>query len=244
MSLELETRPAGAAARREKDRSLPGRLLRGYLHKTSNSLCGIKGYASLIADESFRTRSAVHWARKIIAEVERMEEIFRSVGDLTGTRPSQDLEGNLGAVVAEVVRQCVRAFPNLEIFTGPVPRGELLLPAVDLALILQEILKNSSESVDQKQVKIRVEVTAEILPTGRMALTLRDFGPGIAANLLPQVTDPFLTTKPGHLGIGLTRVETLADMHGLAWALRSQPGQGTVVTLETAVLKDQDTLNG
>lgn len=244
MALATETRPAAATNRRSADKSVQGRLLRGYLHKTSNSLCGIKGYASLIADESLKTNSAVHWARKIIAEVERMEEIFRSVGDLTGSRQIQDLEVNLGTVVTEVVRQCVRAFPNLEIFTGQIPRGDILLPAVDLALVLQEVLKNSSESVVNEGNTIRVEMTAETLPTGRVALTIRDFGPGIAANLLAQVTDPFLTTKPGHLGIGLTRVETLVDMYGLAWALRSRPGQGTVVTIETAVLKDQDTLNG
>jgi signal transduction histidine kinase len=37
-------------------------------------------------------------------------------------------------------------------------------------------------------------------------------------------------------------VETLVEMHGLAWALSSNPGQGTTITLETAVLKDQGSL--
>jgi len=220
-----------------------GRLLRGYLHKTSNSLCGIKGYASLIAEENFRTRSATHWARKIIAEVERMEEIFHSVGDLTGSRQISDLEVNLSSVVGEVTRQCRRTFSNLEIFTGAIPGGEILLPAVDLALILQEIIKNSSESAVNAEDTIRVEISSETLPTGRIALTIRDDGPGIPAEMLGQVTDPFLTSKIGHLGIGLARVETLVEMYDLAWALRSTPGQGTLITLETAVLTDQDATN-
>lgn len=221
-------------------KSTQNRLLRGYLHKTSNSLCGIKGYASLIAEDNVRTRSAIHWARKIISEVERMEEIFRSVGDLTGTRKIPGLEANLGTVVDEVARQCERALPNLDIFTGSIPSGHILLPAVDLALILQEILKNSSESVGDQTIRVRVEITGEVLPTGRIALTIRDYGPGISQSLLRQVTDPFLTTKPGQMGIGLARVETLVEMYELAWALRSTPGTGTAITFETAVLKDQD----
>jgi two-component system sensor histidine kinase HydH len=227
---------------RQRDRSPQGRLLRGYLHKTSNSLCGIKGYASLIADESMKTRSATYWARKIINEVERMEAIFRSVGDLTGSGQGPDLETDLAHFTAEVIRQCERAFPDLEIYSRSLPSGRLLLPAVDLALVLQEVLKNSAEAAAANGVKGRVEIFGETTPAGRIALTIRDFGPGIPAKLLDQVCDPFVTTKPGHLGIGLARVETLVEMHGLAWALSSNPGQGTTITLETAVLKDQGSL--
>ena len=65
-------------------------------------------------------------------------------------------------------------------------------------------------------------------------LIVADDGPGIAPEVLPQVTAPFLTTKDGHVGVGLTRVETLLDMYGLAWDLRSEPGAGTTVTIEVA----------
>ncbi len=224
---------------RDGEPTAQGRLLKGYLHKTSNSLCGIKGYASLIADEDTIRRSPGYWARKIISEVERMEEIFRSVGDLTGTRRIPDLEVNLESVVIEVVRQTQRTFPHLEIFTGPIPYGDILLPAVDLALVIQEIIKNSSEAATGLENRVRVEVRGENLSNGRVALTVVDNGPGISASLMRRVKDPFCTTKPGQLGIGLSRVETLLEMYGLAWSLHSEEGHGTVVTFETAALKDQ-----
>lgn len=224
---------------RDGEQTAQGRLLKGYLHKTSNSLCGIKGYASLIADEDTVRRSPGYWARKIISEVERMEEIFRSVGDLTGTRRIPDLEVNLESVVIEVARQTQRTFPHLEIFTGPVPQGDILLPAVDLALVIQEIIKNSSEAAEDLDTRVRVEIRGEIMPTGRVALSIVDNGPGISSTLMRRVKDPFCTTKSGHHGIGLTRVETLLEMYGLAWSLHSEEGHGTVVTFETAALKDQ-----
>jgi two-component system CheB/CheR fusion protein len=222
--------------------SVQGRLLRGYLHKTSNSLCGIKGYASLIADEEIVHRSPEYWARKIIGEVERMEEIFRSVGDLTGTRRIPDLEVSLRAVVHEVALQCQRNFPELEIFFGPIPEGNLLLPAVDLAVLLQEIFKNSAEAARPGQTRIQVVLKGEETPTGRIALKISDDGKGIPENLVDQAADPFITTKAGHLGIGLSRVETLLDMYHLDWSLTSEPGQGTTVILETAELKDRNRL--
>ena len=84
------------------------RLLRGYLHKTSNSLCGIKGYASLIAAPAVDDDPAVVWARKIISEVEKMEQIFRSVGDLTTPRGNPDVGVDLPRLLGDVNRHFLR----------------------------------------------------------------------------------------------------------------------------------------
>ncbi len=210
------------------------RLLHGYLHKTSNTLCGIKGYASLIAAPEQEASNSALWAQRIITEVEKMEEIFRSVGDLTTPRQHPDVGVDLPGLLENVFSVCEDKCSGLQVLSGRLPHGELLLPRADLCLVLTELLCNANEGFDGRPTPVRVEITAEIQPTGRVALTLRDNGPGITNELITQVTAPFLTTKDNHVGVGLTRVETLMDMYGLAWALRSVPGSGTVVTLEVA----------
>lgn len=211
-----------------------GRLLRGYLHKTSNSLCGIKGYASLIAGEADLGTGADRWARRIISEVERLEAIFRSVGDLTAPAVPRDWATGLAQVVGEAVAEAAAARPHLQLQAGAIPDADLLLPAADLKLVLRELLANAAEGRDGRAGAARATVTAAVQPTGHVALTVRDDGPGMTPELAAQAADPFVTTKDGHAGIGLTRVETLMDMHGLAWHLGSVPGQGTGVTLEVA----------
>ena len=44
--------------------------------------------------------------------------------------------------------------------------------------------------------------------------------------------NPFITTKEGHHGVGLTRVDTLMNMYGLGWSLESEEDLGTRVLLE------------
>ena len=207
------------------------RLLRGYLHKTSNSLCGIKGYAGLILAGEGRAAGTARWAEKIIAEIERMEEIFRSVGDLTTTPGHANADADLAHVVTEALAGAARRHANLHFDNGLLLVGDLLLPAADLSQILAALLDNSAESRSDGSA-VTVTLTGTLEPTGRISLTLRDDGPGIPANVLRQATEPFMTTKDGHLGIGLSRVETLLDMYGLTWALRSSEETGTVVTLE------------
>lgn len=231
MHAGVATQVAGAGAGAE-------RLLRSYLHKTSNSLCGIKGYAGLIASPERDADKAVSWARKIIHEVERMEAIYRSVHDLTAPRGHPDRGVDLPALLDDVFRVCERRCPGLQVLCGRVPRASLLLPKGDLCLVLTELLLNAVEGADGTPGPVRVEVTATSGPGGRLALRLRDDGPGISAELLPQACDPFVTTKDGHLGVGLTRVQTLLEMYGLAWTLSSLPGAGTTATLEVAEVTD------
>ncbi|MBU8871887.1 MAG: HAMP domain-containing histidine kinase [Gemmatimonadales bacterium] len=208
------------------------RLLRGYLHKTSNGLCGIKGYASLIAEGGVQEGSSVQWAKKIIHEVERMEEIFRSVGDLNHTREKPGKSTGIHEVVTDAVRRCSLRHENLNIETGFIPVGELLLPAADLGMILDEVIANSAEARDPAMDYILVRISGSVGPQGRVSLTIQDNGPGIEECLIRQVADPFVTTRSGHLGIGLTRIETLLDMYGLGWKLSSELNFGTAVTLE------------
>jgi nitrogen-specific signal transduction histidine kinase len=214
------------------------KLLKGYLHKTSNSLCGIKGYASLISAPGTSAEHAIQWARKIVGEVERMEAIYHSVGDLAAVPMNAAGNINTRDVLDTVTRECELEFPHLQVYHRNLPEMDVLMPAADLAQIIHEIVKNSAESCTPEQSDIRVAINWSIQPTGFLTLTISDNGPGISPELLTQISDPFLTTKDDHLGIGLTRVETIMDMHDLNWIVTNNPGHGVTVTLEIGTPKD------
>lgn len=210
------------------------RLLEGYLHKTSNTLCGIKGYASLIADREITDGEAGRWARKIIAEVERMEEIFRSVGDLTRGRSHPDIGVDLPGFVADVAHDCSVALPCLNLRVISIPSGELRLPAGDLYLVLSEVLKNCAESAAPAGGRVTVTLEGRVVDGDRVFLTVTDDGCGMDPELAAMAAAPFVSTKDGHHGVGLTRIETLMDMYGLRWSLTSESGGGTIIDLEVA----------
>jgi len=214
-----------------------GQLLQGYLHKTSNSLCGIKGYASLIAAEKAHDRQLAGWAGKILAEVETMQRVYRSIQDVAFPSWQEPSGRGLPSAVAAAVSQARRSHRNLSVQVELGYCGRSLLPARDLQLILTELLHNSAEGA-AGDGRARQPVEAAVFTTtdspGQVDLVVTDDGPGIEPALAPQVTAPFITTKEGHLGIGLARVETIMDMYGLNWSLRSEPGRGTTVTLTVA----------
>lgn len=219
-------RPAGMR------RDCRGRLLHGYLHKSSNSLCGIKGYASLIADRPEPGGRTAVWARKIIAEVEQLEGIYHSVRDMAFPVPAAGFGSEaLGGVLADACDAAAARHANLRLGPLPAAVGRLLLPAGDCLQILAAVLDNSAES---RPGAVEVTFLVQKGQNGRIVLDLSDDGPGMPPALLAQALDPFVTTRAGHLGIGLARIDTIMDMHGLGWGLRSIPQQGTTVSLEIA----------
>jgi C4-dicarboxylate-specific signal transduction histidine kinase len=66
---------------------------------------------------------------------------------------------------------------------------------------------------------------------GHATLTVRDSGPGFADEALAHLFEPFYTTKPGGLGLGLSLSESLAQaMHGTLLAGHARP-RGAELTL-------------
>jgi signal transduction histidine kinase len=63
----------------------------------------------------------------------------------------------------------------------------------------------------------------------QLELLLRDDGCGIAPEILPQIFEPFLTTKEsGHgVGLGLAISRTIVERHGGSIEAQSELGRGT-----------------
>jgi signal transduction histidine kinase len=63
---------------------------------------------------------------------------------------------------------------------------------------------------------------------GGVEIAVIDRGSGIESAHLENIFNPFFTTKPDGVGLGLAIVSKIVGEHGGTMAVESEPGQGTV----------------
>ena len=121
------------------------------------------------------------------------------------------------------------------VLSGPASLRVLGEPvAVDQ--ILHNLLLNALQALDEVPAGER-RMRLDWCAVGRSAeLVIEDSGPGIAAEVLPHLFEPFFTTRDQGLGLGLSLSETLAvSLNGGLSARAAQPrGAAFVLTLPLA----------
>ncbi|MGO9259459.1 MAG: ATP-binding protein [Bryobacteraceae bacterium] len=102
--------------------------------------------------------------------------------------------------------------------------------------VLHNILLNARQTMPAGGI---IEVRAENVAAGdasrtdsRVRISIRDYGCGIPADVLPRIFDPYFTTKPGHSGLGLATAYAIVAKHGGTLSVESKPGYGTVFTID------------
>jgi signal transduction histidine kinase len=67
---------------------------------------------------------------------------------------------------------------------------------------------------------------------GWVEITFQDTGVGIAPENLPQVFEPYFTTKEVGIGLGLALTKQILEQHGARIELTSEPGKGTLARIQ------------
>ncbi len=80
--------------------------------------------------------------------------------------------------------------------------------------VLVNLIRNSLDaSKDLPPNRRRVMLTGTV-GAGVIEVRVRDFGSGVADNLTPQLFSPFISTKEGGMGMGLTICRSIIELHG------------------------------
>jgi signal transduction histidine kinase len=104
----------------------------------------------------------------------------------------------------------------------PLPHADI--DPVRLREVLSNLLSNALRYTPRGG-SVRVSATAS---EGRLRVSVRDSGPGIAADVLPHVFDRFYKSDESRgAGLGLAIAKSLVVAHGGEISATSAPGQGT-----------------
>ncbi|MDE3083590.1 MAG: PAS domain-containing protein [Verrucomicrobiota bacterium] len=103
--------------------------------------------------------------------------------------------------------------------------------------IVTNLVRNAAQALGARPgtITLRLENRSRVtgdsaapIPTNFLCLTVADDGPGIPADKLPHIFEPFYTTKSRGTGLGLPIAHNIVKRHGGFIRVHSQPGKGTI----------------
>lgn len=221
-------RKANESLRRSERLKTLGEMAAGMAHEVKNPLAAIRSSAQILTERL--SGKEVELARIVVSEVDRLNKVVNEFLDYARPAPlkrepvllSARLDSCLellGPVIKQAGVTVERAYPENEHKVDTDPNQ---LRQVFLNLILNAVQATHPGG----------EVTLGLSQAGGCTrVSIRDTGPGIPADKLWQVFEPFYSTKPGGTGLGLPIAQRIVAEHGGRLLLEKAPGRGLTATV-------------
>jgi signal transduction histidine kinase len=132
-----------------------------------------------------------------------------------------DLAHTLDRAIAAVEREA----PEIAIYRNYAPE---IPPFPFDAELLERVFYNLVLNAAQATAPAGAVTVKTRAAAGTVEISVIDRGAGIDPQHLDGIFNPFFTTKPQGVGLGLAIVSKIVDEHGGKIAVESEPGKGSI----------------
>lgn len=207
-----------------------GQMVSALAHEVNQPLTATANYLSgirrLIGPDS--TPALRQALERMAEQAERARGIVQSLRALVKKdaqpRASENLETLIQETAALALVGTVRSV-SLDLRISQEAKW-VVVEKVQIQQVLLNLMRNAVEAMAGSAVRI-LAITAE-RQAERIEITVRDTGPGLAEPVRGRLFEPFVTTKPDGLGVGLSICRTIVQSHGGDLTAADAPGGGTI----------------
>jgi signal transduction histidine kinase len=192
------------------------------LRSTPRDLEGMEDIVSDIEADSHRAAAIVSSIREMTTKTIRRSALTSAedVGQFALRLLKHDLQFNEISVTSE--------------FQSNLP--DVQIDSTELQQVLLNLIRNAIDAMSSSSPQARrLQLKTSFDGKSTVLMSIQDSGPGISAEDQERIFNPFFTTKPGGMGLGLAISSTLVANHGGKLTLLKSDPDGSIFELAIPV---------
>jgi len=180
----------------------------------------------------------------IVSDNHRAAEVVRRLRTLLRKDTSEYVAVDLNDSIAEVVKVLqgdilARRITLLVEPTSEQPR--VLGDRVQLQQVALNLLLNAFEALEEDPAPVKRVILRTATANGAVRVSVVDSGIGLTDEQLPRMFEPFYTTKPDGMGLGLAICQTIMNAHDGTVDVERNADRGTTFSFSLPVLSGEGT---
>ena len=203
-----------------------GQMAAGLAHEIRNPLTSIKMLGQVLQGRIKNQAEDEKTLNALIKEIGRLDRIIQEFINRAMPGELRITEGDINREVTEVITVAEESFTAQDI----VVRHSLSddIPSIPMdrektRQVLWNLLLNAKEAMQKGGTLI---VSTKMANNQFVEISLEDTGHGVATGEAEQLFQPFFTTKPEGVGLGLTMSRKIVEQHGGELLLENRPQGG------------------
>ena len=217
-----------------------GRMAAGIAHEINNPLGGILLYSTNLFKKVPKEGPLKEGLEIIINETMRCKTIIQDLLEFSREKEPEKTSANISHIIEKTLSMLENEFRLRHIrvetnLSGKTP--DVLVDANQMHQVFINLLLNAAEATQDNGV---INVRSQIEPANRrIRIEIADNGCGIPPEHISKVFEPFFTTKAKGTGLGLAVTYRIVRNHQGEIQVSSQPGKGTLFTIEIPLPKNE-----
>ena len=226
--------------------SIIGELTASIAHEVNQPLGGIVTNAEAalrwLSDDSPNLDEAREALQRIVRDGSRASEVVARIRSLLQSGKTIKTRFGLDEVIREIVAltkaEAQRRRVSVQTWLGP-DLPQVTADRVQVQQVLMNLVMNSLDALSGVADRPRIlTIQAGTDSPRSVRVAVQDTGPGIDPQRTKDIFEPFYTTKPHGLGLGLCISRSIIEAHG--GRLRAIPNEGPGVTFQFTLPANDD----